>query len=220
MSDVVIDFYCCAGGMTRGLQDAGFFVVGVDIVPRPKYVGDEFVLGDALEVGPELIEKWKPALVAGSPPCQGYTALKAVHGYEHPMLIPQTREMFERGGTPYIIENVAGAPLRKDIRLCGEMFGLGVLQHRFFELGGWETVQPKHLPHRGRVRGWRHGEWFDGPYVAVYGAGGGKASVAEAQQAKGIDWTDDPVELAEALPPAYGEWLGDAFRAWRAERRT
>lgn len=214
-TNVAIDFFCCAGGMTKGLQDAGFYVIGVDIVPRPKYVGDEFILGDALEIGPALIRQRKPAVVSGSPPCQGYTALAAVHGNEHPMLIPQTREMFEASGVPWIIENVAGAPVRKDIRLCGEMFSLGVLQHRFFELGGWSTAQPKHLPHRGRVRGWRHGEWFDGPYVAAYGKGGGKATVPEAQKAKLIDWTDDLVELCEAIPPAYGQWLGEAFLTWR-----
>lgn len=215
--DMVVDFYCCAGGMTRGLQDAGFYVIGVDNVPRPNYIGDEFVLGDALDVGPDLVRKVRPILVTGSPPCQGYTALAAVHRREHPMLIPATRQMFEAGGVPYVIENVAGAPLRKDVRLCGEMFGLGVLQHRYFELGRWHARQPEHVPHRGRVRGWRHGRYFDGPYVAVYGAGGGKANVAEAQKAKGINWTDDPVELAEAIPPAYGAWLGRAFRQWRQE---
>jgi hypothetical protein len=101
-----------------------------------------------------------------------------------------------------------GAKIRKDVTLCGEMFGLEVLRHRHFELGGWSMKQPPHVPHRGRVKGWRHGEYFDGPYFAVYGDGGGKGSVAEWQRAMGIDWTSDKVELAEAIPPAYTELIG------------
>ncbi len=40
------------------------------------------------------------------------------------------------------------------------------------------------------------------------GAGGGKGTVAEWQQAMGIDWTDSRVELAEAIPPAYTSDIG------------
>ncbi len=92
--------------------------------------------------------------------------------------------------------------------LCGEMFGLGVIRHRYFELGGWAGSAPAHVPHRGRVAGWRHGEFFAGPYFAVYGNGGGKGSVPQWQEAMGIDWTTDRRELAEAVPPAYTEHIG------------
>jgi hypothetical protein len=91
------------------------------------------------------------------------------------------------------------------------MFGLGVLRHRNFELGGWAMTQPAHKPHRGRVRGMRHGTWHDGPYVAAYGNGGGKATIAEMQAAMRIDWTSHRDELTEAIPPAYTEAIGDAF---------
>ncbi len=89
-----------------------------------------------------------------------------------------------------------------------------VIRHRDFELSGFTVEQPAHPGgrwnrHAGRVRGMRHGEVFDGPYVAVYGAGGGKASVVEAQHALGIDWTDARTELTEALPPAYTRFIGD-----------
>lgn len=47
----------------------------------------------------------------------------------------------------------------------------------------------------------------DGPY----GAGGGKATVAEMQQAMGITWTDVREELTEAIPPAYTHWIGAAW---------
>jgi hypothetical protein len=67
---------------------------------------------------------------------------------------------------------------------------------------------PPHLKHRGYVRGWRHGIYRDGPYVAAYGDGGGKATMTEMQAAMGIDWTDDPEALREAIPPAYTEFIG------------
>lgn len=147
--------------------------------------------------------------IHASPPCQGYTALAAVHGNEWPKLIPETRELLDSTGLPYVIENVQGAPVRRDLVLCGEMFGLGVIRHRYFELGGWIATAPAHVKHRGRVRGWRHGEYFDGPYLAVHGDGGGKGSVAEWQQAMGIDWTDVRREIAEAIPPAYTQAIGE-----------
>ena len=106
------------------------------------------------------------------------------------------------------MENVQGSSLRRDLTLCGEMFGLDVIRHRYFELGGWWTPPRSHMAHRGRVAGWRHGEYFDGPYFAVYGDGGGKGTVAQWQTAMGIDWTDDRRELAEAIPPAYTEHIG------------
>jgi hypothetical protein len=117
-------------------------------------------------------------------------------------------ELNNRRSPLTVMENVQGSDLRKDLILCGEMFGLGVIRHRYFEVDGFTAEQPAHLPHRGRVRGWRHGVYYDGPYVAVYGEGGGKGSVAEWQEAMGIDWTEDRKSIAEAIPPAYTEHIG------------
>ena len=110
---------------------------------------------------------------------------------------------------PWVIENVAGSSVRKDLTLCGEMWGLDVLLHRYFELSdGIVVEQPRHRPHRGYVRGWRHGIWRDGPYLATYGKGGGKATEAEIRRAKGIDWMQSRHELTEAIPPVYTEYVG------------
>lgn len=214
----LLDLFCCAGGAAVGYHRAGWEVVGVDIVPQPNYPF-EFHVGDALEFVAAHGHEFDA--IHASPPCQAYSAptrgtnraRNTESGREHPDLIGATRAALEASGRPFVIENVDGAPVRKDLRLCGEMFSLGVLQHRWFELGGWTVAQPEHPPHRGRVRGWRHGVYYDGPYVAAYGNGGGKATVEEMQAAKGITWTADHRELREAIPPAYTEWIGARLRS-------
>lgn len=214
----LLDLFSCAGGSAVGYHRAGFEVVGVGNVPQPRFPFEHHV-ADALEFVREHGHEFDA--IHASPPCQRYSAptrgtnavRNAAAGREHPDLVAATREALECASRPYVIENVDGAPVRKDLRLCGEMFGLGVLQHRWFELGGWSVEQPAHKPHRGRVRGWRHGQYFDGPYVAAYGKGGGKATVAEMQAAKGISWTGVHEELTEAIPPAYTEWIGVRLRS-------
>ncbi|MFG2293394.1 DNA methylase [Streptomyces sp. NPDC048603] len=217
---LLLDLFCCAGGAAMGYHRAGFTVHGVDIRPRPNYPFT-FHQADALTVLAELItsgEIARYALVHTSPPCQDKCTLTVGTnqamgwGADHVDLVAPTRELLDASGRPYVIEQPNGkAEVRKDISLCGELFGLGVLRHRNFELGRWTTPRPAHKRHRGRVRGWRHGEYHDGPYVAAYGSGGGKASVPEMQTAMGIDWTDVREELTEAIPPAYSKWIGGAF---------
>ncbi|MFE3027998.1 DNA cytosine methyltransferase [Nocardia tengchongensis] len=203
----LLDLFCCAGGAAKGYHDAGFQVVGVDLVEQPRYPF-EFHRGDALEFLAAHGHEFDA--IHASPPCQASCTLTAGtnQGREYPQLIPDTREALAQLGVPTVIENVQGAKLRRDVTLCGEMFGLGVIRHRYFELSGWSMPQPAHVRHRGRVAGYRHGRRYDGPYVAVYGNGGGKGTVAQWQTAMGIDWTDDRAELAEAIPPAYTEHLG------------
>ncbi|MFD4830176.1 DNA methylase [Streptomyces uncialis] len=210
----VLDLFCGAGGAGAGYWRAGFDVVGVDISPRPTYPYT-FVQGDALDAMREMGQDFD--LVHTSPPCQASTALTkgTNRGRRHHIdLIPQVRELCEWYGVPWVIENVPGADIRRDLTLCGEQFGLGVIRHRHFEIG-WigadPAVQPAHVPHRGPVRGWRHGVWRDGPYIAAYGKGGGKGSVAEMQAAMDITWTSVHEELTEAIPPAYTCYLGEQF---------
>jgi hypothetical protein len=216
----VLDLYCGAGGFGKGLADAGFSVEGVDIEPRPNYPF-MFYQADALQYLDEIIrtgEIKRYALISAGPPCQANNPLTVGTnksrgwGRAHVDLLPATRALLDESGVPYVLEQPNGrAVIRKDLTLCGEMFGLGVIRHRNFELGGWKTERPEHIKHRGRVRGHRHGEWHDGPYVAAYGNGGGKATVPEMQDAMRIPWTDVRDELTEAVPPAYAEWVGKAF---------
>lgn len=223
----VLDLCCCAGGAGEGYRRAGLRPTSVDIVDRPNNP-HAFVRADAVKLLRSMIrsgEIRRYSLVHLSPPCQAKHALTAGTNAKrkstHRDLIPALRPLLEELvalGIPYVMEQPVGVSgIRQDIRLCMDMFiqapGPRVWRHRWFELGGWSMDQPTHPKHEGRVRGWRHGTYYPGDYVAVYGKGGGKATVAEAQHALGIDWTDQWDELVEAIPPVYTRLIGQAFLA-------
>jgi DNA (cytosine-5)-methyltransferase 1 len=121
---------------------------------------------------------------------------------KHPDLIGVTRARLAASGIPFVIENVAGAPLLDPVMLCGEMFGLRVMRHRFFEsnLNLNTPPHPKHHPN-GAIR--KQGD--GGYYFRVYGHETGKA---EWGKAMGIDWMRSP-ELAQAIPPAYSRHIAE-----------
>ncbi|WP_329148766.1 DNA methylase [Streptomyces sp. NBC_01456] len=206
----VLDCCCCAGGAGMGYYLAGYDVVGVDIIDRPRYPFP-FIKGDAVEY--VLAHGHEYDLIHASWPCQRYTALtkgtNRRRGKVYPDLIAPGREAMLATGRPYVIENVPGAPLRPDLTLCGTQFGRPFLRHRVFEVHGWFAMQPQHQPHRDRVRGYRHGVRYDGGYLPIYGDGGDKATVPEIQAAFGMPWTDVREELTEAIPPAYTQFIGD-----------
>lgn len=236
---LLLDLFCRMGGSTVGYQRAGFRVIGVDIAPQPGYPGDEFVQADVIEFlksGDHRI--LAAALRHAGPPCQGQntavmTNRKRGIKDEHPALVGPTRDLLNAIGLPYVIEqptSSAKGTIRRDVTLCMDMFKgqlppPWVQKHRSFELGGdWPFRRigatrlgaPQHPKHQGRVRGWRHGECFDGPYVAAYG----KATAAEAAHAMQINWMqrkpterENAFDLYEAIPPAYTEWLGGQFLA-------
>lgn len=209
MKPRVLDLFCGAGGAAMGYHRAGFEVVGVDINPQPDYPFT-FIQADALDCTRFTFAD--VVLTHASPPCQfGAAISKGTNArlrHQYPDLYPQALRMLERSGKPFVIENPDARP---DVVLCGEMFGLKVIRHRNFELGGWTAPPPEHKPHRGRVAGMRHGRWYEGPYFAVYGAGGGKGTVAQWQDAMDIHWTSVRKSIAEAIPPAYTEWVGRQF---------
>lgn len=201
-----------------GYYRARFDVVGIDIAPQPNYPF-EFHQADALDWASQYIHAF--AAVHASPPCQHYTDLAKGNNAnqdKYPALIEPTRQLLRQTGLPYVIENVCGSPLIDPITLCGEMFRLAVIRHRLFE-SNVPLTQPDHIKHRGRVAGMRHGEWFEGPYFAVYGDGGGKGTIEQWENAMGIHWmrNRDTIKLnrrdiAEAIPPVYSEYVGQQLR--------
>jgi DNA (cytosine-5)-methyltransferase 1 len=205
----LLDLFCKAGGATRGYQDAGFYVVGVDIEPQPNYVGDEFVQADALEYLARPSWWWPFEAVHASPPCQAFSTLRHRTGGDYPDLIEATRQRLVASGLPYVIENVVGAPLENPVTLCGSMFGLGangrqLRRHRQFESN--VPIMALQCQHHGQP-------------VGVYGTGGGgqmtrgyKGTPEEYREAMGIGWATR-AEIAEAIPPAYAEYVGEYLMA-------
>jgi DNA (cytosine-5)-methyltransferase 1 len=210
----LLDLFCCAGGAGVGYYRAGFEVVGVDIVPRPRYPY-AFIQEDALKLDPEFIASFDA--IHASPPCQSYSDLakRNGNGDEWPRLVEPVREMLIRSGKPYVIENVEGAPLLNAVVLCGTMFpGLRVLRHRLFE-ANFEIVPPPHKKHpkvhtfdKRKSHFGKTNEWTD--FVQV--TGGGNCSLAAAREAMGIDWMTKG-EINEAIPPAYTELIGRQLMA-------
>lgn len=193
---LLLDLCCGAGGSARGYQRVGFAVVGVDLVDQPRYAGDRFLRGDALEV---LRHGVPPGFVGvhASFPCQLFTDYRRKghgvgDGYEN--LIPEGRELLEATGLPYVIENVEGArsELREPVRICGTSFPeLDVQRHRLFEanfpLVGTDcdhsARQPRYPGATNRARLSRRTVEV-GVYRMTLG------------------------ELSESIPPAYTEHVG------------
>lgn len=203
---LLLDLFCGAGGAAKGYHDAGFDVIGVDIVDQPNYPY-EFVQAHALN----WLEtcRWVSAYHA-SPPCQDHSVLSGLvgkHGTGY--LLAETRRRLYEIGKPYVIENVVGADMRPDMLLCGEMFGLRVYRHRQFELGGWWAMTPAHPRHTVPVATRsRLAAWAEGKHMSVTGDIG----VTAAGPAMGIDWMNGN-ELSQAIPPAYTRYVGDALMA-------
>ena len=101
-----------------GYHQAGFEVVGVDIEPQPRYPFEHHV-GDALDYLLRHHEEFDA--IHASPPCQRYSTMTKRHGRQddHPDLVGETRTALAATGLPYVIENVAGAPLVDPVMLCG-----------------------------------------------------------------------------------------------------
>lgn len=202
---VILDLYSGAGGCAAGYYRAGFDVIGVDSMPQPRYPF-RFIRADAIAT----LERYGHLFDAihASPPCQAYSNLRHMHGAKkYPMWIEPTRDALIALGKPYIIENVETAPLRKPITLCGAMFGLGVYRHRLFE-SNVPLIAPKHIEHTVPVADFGYVE--EGKRVTVAGKLGNLAYVSRCM---GINWMTR-TEIAEAIPPAYTEYLGRQLLAY------
>jgi DNA (cytosine-5)-methyltransferase 1 len=145
----LLDLFCCAGGAARGYQRAGFDVWGVDIARQPRYVGDHFTQGDAVQVVAQFLLDngyYRFDAIHASPPCQAHSDLQKQSKRSYRDWIPEVRTLLEASHLPYVIENVEGAPLLDPITLCGTQFpGLRVLRHRLFE-SNLPLVAPSHHP--------------------------------------------------------------------------
>lgn len=196
----LLDLFCGAGGASMGYHRAGFEVVGVDVNPQKNYPF-EFHQADALTYPLEGFDA-----IHASPPCQAFCAGFVPNRERHADLIHQTRERLNTTGIPWVIENVRRAPIRADFILFGWMFGLPLERRRHFETN-WEGMDMS--PGRSHF----------GPTVCIAGRGtptgtykrlGRALTIKEKQDAMGIDWCSTK-GLAQAIPPAYTEFIGKAL---------
>ena len=212
-----------------GYHQAGFDVVGVDLKAQPRYPF-EHVVSDAVQLLRDLLDGVEVVghklsdfdAIHASPPCQAYSITRHAYDSEgkHPDLVDVTRDLLIESGLPYVIENVAGAPLRDPLQLCGTEFDLqaddvdgvrlALRRHRLFE---------SNVPLEGNG-GCRHdGTTVAGVYSGSYhtkpehrdspdrrgGYTPRAAGVAEALL--GIDWMNK-VGMEQSIPPSYAKHIG------------
>ena len=204
-----LDLFCGAGGAGVGLARAGFEVIGVDLAAQPRYPF-RFVQADAMSYPLEGFD-----LVWASPPCQRYSAMSSCRvglAGSYPDLISFVRQRLLSAGVPFVIENVVSSPLIEPIMLCGRMFELELYRHRLFECS-WPAAAPEHPKHL--VPASKAGHWKPGTVISVAGHA---APIAVAKAAMGIEWMNRS-ELAEAIPPAYSEYIGRSLLSFVALER-
>ncbi len=204
-----------------GYQRAGFEVYGIDDKPQPHYPFP-FLQMDALQAMARLLKGGGLTFSNGetlylddftvfhaSPPCQKYTrkqtnwGRKRTHWQEHADLLGLTRQILQNIGRPFVIENVSGSPIEGTLMLCGTMFGLKIIKHRYFEFS-WPLpiMAPYSCNHTDVYNPWQ---------------GKGRSAV-KMREAMGIAWM--PIsggasrkagytgDLFNAIPPAYTEYIG------------
>jgi DNA (cytosine-5)-methyltransferase 1 len=217
----ILDLFCGAGGAAMGYHQAGFEVVGVDLNPQPNYPFD-FLQADAIW----WLESWdeQPAkfiesfdAVHASPPCQAKTTMSnRWRGYggladERVSLISRTRELLNKVGLPWVMENVTGARPEMPDAVCvtGGPLGLRTHRPRLFEASfplAKPATKPRAVDPIGIYGPGAYGQklWkrVDGSYQRR------ASSVEEARDVMEMPWADWR-EIAEAIPPAYTKWVGD-----------
>ena len=216
-----------------GYSRAGFRIVGVDIEPQSNYPF-EFVQADAVKVLASFAEGrwslvWSPAENCGrfiglgqfdaihaSPPCQLYSTTHRIRKNNHQDLVSPTRDLLEKTGLPWVIENVPGSPLIEPAVLEGQMFeGLRTQRKRWFETNWPLEVpfmrSPRPAPQAKMGRKPKDHEWVH----VVGNAHSPKINGA----AMGIDWMNRS-ELSEAIPPAYTEYIGTQLLRYIKEGTT
>lgn len=199
----LLDLYCAAGGAGEGYRRAGFDVTGVDILPQ-RHNPHRFIQADALEYVRDHGHEYDA--IHASPPCQAYSMAAQTQrnrGRKYPDLLALTRTALQRTGKPWVIENVKGAPMRADFKLCGCQFGLALRRERWFETS-WNGI--------ALIPTCQH----PFPVVSVVGHGtptwvrqklGYNPTIKDYREAMGIDWMNRD-ELSQAIPPAYTEFIG------------
>lgn len=194
----VLDLYSGRGGVGLALAELGVSHVGIDVEDYSETYPGEFLRGDASEfVGGGFDLVW------ASPPCTAYSELSPTYygsreaAMEASPTIPElrVREIAERAGAEYVIENVRGASwvghLRNPARVNGLAFGKPYDLERHFE-----TSFPCPDAYESGT-----------PTVTVQTRTSGSQSVAELAEAKGVPASWGKQGVRSAIPREYVRWV-------------
>lgn len=211
----LLDVFCCSGGASKGYNDAGFEVTGVDIKDQPNYQF-EFIKGDALEIlrDKDFLDQFD--VIHASPPCQGYSNatknnskyVPYSQGKQTPKLIGEVRELIKDRN--HVLENVAGArhELINPFMLSGFMFGLPIERKRYFESNIFITA-PQPMFGRGYTKKYAEKHGIDYRDMSVTGKSRRTGSIDTWREIMQMPWAGRAWELSEAIPPAYTKYIGE-----------
>lgn len=223
----LLDLFCGAGGAAMGYYHAGFDVFGVDNDPKPlRHYPFPNICADALEYALEHGPKYDA--IHASPPCQGVTIMRNLpwlRERQYKVLIAEIRAVLKASGRVWVLENVAAAKwgskhlVKFNLEhhglqagyLCGMMFHLPIYFHRLFE-ANFLWLAPGHPKHHRVVR-------FDALNSVILTGHPSKAEVKRLGAMKGIDWMTG-VELSQAIPPVYTEFIGRQLMEVLHDTRT
>lgn len=216
MKPKLLDLFCGAGGASMGYFKAGFEVYGLDIEPQSHYpfklrqddaleAMDKLLAGHYLVFQDEALYLENFDAFHASPPCQAYSMAAIASrkdGVVYSDLVADTRECLSQSGKPWVIENVPGSPLINPTMFNGAMFGMRIVRKRFFETS---FLMPLILCPRDEQAYDKMGRPVkEGDMITPVGH---FSNVPYAQRQMGIDWMTQ-TELAQAIPPAYTEYIG------------
>jgi DNA (cytosine-5)-methyltransferase 1 len=226
---ILLDGCTCAGGAAYGYYKAAeklgikIHVVGVDCDDKkthPPIPGYEFIKDDLISFLHKNIKNFTH--LHASPPCQEYspsTQTARNGGKVYKDILEAVQNIYRASHLPSVIENVPQAPLRPDVVLRGDMFGLKILKKRHFETNNFFMMNPCRPVIKGSVRA--------GDYATVVGHGSKKTRKGSAdfkhqelsgtsvkdiwQYASGNFWMTDYKDLSESIPWVYTEYIGEQF---------
>jgi len=196
---LVYDLYCGHGGVGLALDGLDIEYIGVDIMDRSETYPGEFVQADAsqppLDAGADVV--W------ASPPCTAYSSLSpSYYGSREAALrecptIPElrVREIADRLGAEYVIENVPGATreghLDTGCRVNGLAFGKPYDLERHFETS---FAVPDALD-------------TGDPSVKIQTRDDDDQSAADLAQAKNVPLSWGKQGVRSAIPRCYVNWI-------------